>query len=156
MPVLEILLRKGTKKLGKVRIAIPSDDGKSISPHFGRCHYFVIYEIEGDKVSNREVRENLCCPHRANMCPKTVPVQTREFKQRIRNEAISEICNCHIIIGRYLNQRVIDNLNNNDIKVILVDEKDADVAIEKYLLGTLVEVENRQLCMYCKVNCLKV
>ena len=39
---------------------------------------------------------------------------------------------------------------------ILVDEKDADVAIEKYLLGTLVEVQNRQLCMCCKGDCLKI
>jgi len=153
---LEILLKKGSKKMGKVKIAIPSDDGKSISPHFGRCHYFVIYEIECNRINSRGVRENLCCPHRANMCPKTVSVQTSEFIQKIRNEVISEICNCHILMGRYLNQRVIDNLNNHDIKAILVDEKDADVAIEKYLLGTLVEVQNRQLCMCCKGDCLKI
>lgn len=55
-----------------------------------------------------------------------------------------------------MNQSVIDNLNSHNIKVILVDEKDADVAIEKYLLGILVEIQNQQFCMCCKANCLKI
>ncbi|MFB0526974.1 MAG: NifB/NifX family molybdenum-iron cluster-binding protein [bacterium] len=142
--------------MDKVKIAIPSDNGKSISPHFGRCRYFIIYEIEGNRISSRTVRENLCCPHRANICPKTVSVQTREFIERIRNEVVSEIRNCQLLIGRYMNQSAINNLNSQNIKVILVDEKDENVAIEKYLMGILVETQNQQLCMCCKANCLKI
>lgn len=55
-----------------------------------------------------------------------------------------------------MNQSVIDNLNSHNIKVILVDEKDANVAIEKYLLGILVEIQNQQFCMCCQANCLKI
>jgi len=140
----------------KVKIAIPSDDGKSISPHFGRCRCFIIYEIEGNKIKNRTVRENLCCPHRVNVCPKTVSVQTREFIERIQNEVLSEIRNCQVLIGRYMNQSAIDNLNSHNVKIVLVDEKEADVAIEKYLLGALVEIQDQQFCMCCQANCLKV
>ena len=149
-------VKERLKKLDRVKIAIPSDDGKSISPHFGRCCCFIIYEVEGNKVNSRTIRENLCCPHRANICPKTVSVQTREFVERIRNEATSEIRDCQILIGRYMNQSAIDNLNSHNIRVIQVDEKDADVAIEKYLLGILVKVQNQQFCMCCKANCLKI
>lgn len=55
-----------------------------------------------------------------------------------------------------MNQSAINNLNSQNIKVILVDEKDENVAIEKYLMGILVETQNQQLCMCCKANCLKI
>jgi len=142
--------------LDKVKIAIPSDDGESISPHFGRCRYFIIYEIEDNKIKSRTVRKNLCCPHRVNVCPKTVLVQTREFIERIRNEAVSGILDCQVMIGRYMNESAIDNLNSHNIRIVLVDEKEADVAIEKYLLGALVEIREQQFCMCCQANCLKI
>jgi len=149
-------LTKGRlKTMDKVKIAIPSDDGRRISPHFGRCCFFIIYEIEGKRVKSRTVRENVCCPHRSNICPKAVSFQTREFIERIRNEVVSEILDCQVMLGRYMNQSAIDNLKSHNIKVILVDEKDADIAIEKYLLGILVEIQNQQFCMCCKVSCLK-
>lgn len=149
-------IKERSKKVERVKIAIPSDDGRNISPHFGRCRYFIIYEIEGNKVNSKTVRDNLCCPHRANICPKTVSVQTSEFIETIRNEVVSEIRNCQVLIGRYMNQSAIHNLSSHNIKVILVDEKDADVAIDKYLLGILVKSQNRQFCMCCKANCLKI
>jgi len=148
--------KERSKKLDKVKIAIPSDDGKSISSHFGRCCCFIIYEIEGNEVNSRIVRENFFCPHRVNICPKTVLVQTREFIERIRNEAVSGILDCQVMIGRYINQSAIDNLNSHNIKIVLVDEKEADVAIEKYLLSALVEIQNQQFCICCQANCLKI
>ncbi|ABS61290.1 NifB/NifX family molybdenum-iron cluster-binding protein [Fervidobacterium nodosum] len=42
-----------------VRIAIPTDDGKTVASHFGRAEYFVIVEIEGDKELSRKLSENL-------------------------------------------------------------------------------------------------
>ena len=46
-----------------MKIAIVSDDGKTISAHFGRSRGFVIFEIEDSKVKNQEYRENTFTGH---------------------------------------------------------------------------------------------
>lgn len=41
-----------------MRIAVPTNDGKSISEHFGRSASFLVFEVENDQVKNRETRAN--------------------------------------------------------------------------------------------------
>ncbi|MDH4222286.1 MAG: NifB/NifX family molybdenum-iron cluster-binding protein [candidate division Zixibacteria bacterium] len=40
-----------------MKVAI-STDGQHVSPHFGRCHYFTIVEMEEGKVLSREIINN--------------------------------------------------------------------------------------------------
>jgi len=139
-----------------MKIAIPSDDGRNISSHFGRCRYFIIYEIEDNRVKSRKVKENVCCPHRSNICPKTVSIQTKEFIETIQNQVVSEIVDCRVMIGRYMNENAVDNLKSHNVKVVLVEEKEAEAAIEKYLMGVLPGIEYHQNCTCCKAKCLKI
>lgn len=46
-----------------MKIAIPSDDGKIISSHFGRTKGFVIFEVEGKEIKSREYRLNIFTGH---------------------------------------------------------------------------------------------
>lgn len=45
--------------MGKVRLAIPTDDGVTVAPHFGRAKYFVLVELEEGKEVSRTLVENL-------------------------------------------------------------------------------------------------
>lgn len=40
-----------------MKVAI-SSDGNYVSPHFGRCPFFTIVEIEGEKILNKETIDN--------------------------------------------------------------------------------------------------
>jgi predicted Fe-Mo cluster-binding NifX family protein len=51
-----------------MKIAVASTDGASISHHFGRSLYFLVYEIEGNKVINQEKRENTATAHAKGEC----------------------------------------------------------------------------------------
>jgi len=42
-----------------MRIAIPTDDGRTVANHFGRAMYFMIVEIEDGKEVSRKLSENL-------------------------------------------------------------------------------------------------
>jgi len=141
--------------VNKMKIAIPSDDGRNIALHFGRSRNMIIYDIENNKINNREVRDNKYCPHRNDICLKTVSKQSAEYIERICNKAISGIYDCQVFIGRHMNKVAIDNLTSHNIKVLIVDEKDADTAVEKYLLDILVEVENPLSYMCSKTQCIK-
>ncbi len=41
-----------------MRVALPTNDGVSISPHFGRSAGFLVFEIEDGRIMSRELREN--------------------------------------------------------------------------------------------------
>jgi predicted Fe-Mo cluster-binding NifX family protein len=41
-----------------MRIAVPTNDGKTISEHFGRSAAFLVFEIENGQIKNREMRTN--------------------------------------------------------------------------------------------------
>ena len=42
-----------------MKVAIASDDGKNISQHFGRAPFYIVYTIEDDKVTSKEVRDKI-------------------------------------------------------------------------------------------------
>ena len=41
-----------------MRIAVPTNDGTSISEHFGRSAAFLVFETENAQIKSREVRAN--------------------------------------------------------------------------------------------------
>jgi len=41
-----------------LKIAISTDEGNFVSPHFGRCPYFTIIEIEDKKILSKEIIKN--------------------------------------------------------------------------------------------------
>lgn len=42
-----------------IRLAIPTDDGKTVASHFGMAQFFMLVEIDGDKEFSRKLVENL-------------------------------------------------------------------------------------------------
>ena len=40
------------------KLAIATDDQKRVTGHIGRCRGFMIYEIDGEKVINKELRSD--------------------------------------------------------------------------------------------------
>ena len=40
-----------------MRLAFASDDGKTISAHFGKCSCFIVYSVEEGKVTGKEIRQ---------------------------------------------------------------------------------------------------
>jgi len=43
-------------KMSQTKIAIPTDDGKTISRHFGQAQFFQVVTIENEKVVHSEMR----------------------------------------------------------------------------------------------------
>ena len=41
----------------KIKVAVPTDDGETISKHFGQARYFKVFRLENNLVENVEMRE---------------------------------------------------------------------------------------------------
>jgi predicted Fe-Mo cluster-binding NifX family protein len=50
-----------SNKENPMKIAVPSDDGLTVSGHFGRCRDFLVFEIEGNEVRQLAARPNGGC-----------------------------------------------------------------------------------------------
>jgi predicted Fe-Mo cluster-binding NifX family protein len=46
-----------------MKIAVATEDGRTISHHFGRSPFFAIYEVEDGKIINKEMRPNTFTGH---------------------------------------------------------------------------------------------
>jgi predicted Fe-Mo cluster-binding NifX family protein len=51
--------KSNLKEVLGVKIAIPTDDGKTVASHFGRAEYFMIVELQDGKEIARRLSENL-------------------------------------------------------------------------------------------------
>ncbi len=49
-----------------MKIAVITENGKTISQHFGRAPYYLVFTIEDGKITNREMREKMGHQHFAN------------------------------------------------------------------------------------------
>lgn len=51
-----------------MKIAVASADGVSVSQHFGQCQGFIVFTVEGNKVTGRELKSITETPHNEGVC----------------------------------------------------------------------------------------
>lgn len=118
-----------------MKIAIASDDGKFISPHFGRTEGFVIFEVQGEEVKSSEFRPNSFTGHAPGM--KDLP---RADKHKTIIEALKD---CDVVISRGMGRRLYTELKEAGINAIITDEDSVERALELYIKGMLKDYPDR-------------
>jgi len=102
-----------------VKVAIASDKG-NVSEHFGFCEEFIIYEIEENKIKNREVLKN--------------PGHTPGFLPKFLKEK-----NIDVVIVKGIGPRALELLQSEGIKVISNISGNERNVIKKFLENKLKE-----------------
>ena len=117
-----------------MRIAVATDDGASISMHFGRSAGFIIFDIDDGIAKRLEQRENISTPHAQGMCG-----HGHETGGHHSHEAIADaLKDCQAVICHGMGQRAFVDLEAKGIKAIIVSEDlTADAAAGQYAQGGL-------------------
>ena len=124
-----------------MKIATITEDGKTISQHFGRAPYYLVLTIEDGKVVNREMREKLghgqfgghseeAHGHRHGND------ETSHAKHTSMAEAISD---CKIVLCGGMGMGAYESMRLLGITPIVTDIKEIDEAIRSYLDDKLVD-----------------
>lgn len=117
-----------------MKIAIASDDEKTISSHFGRARGFVVFDIEGNEIKGREYRLNTFSGHARG---------SEEEHESDHHKAILNALNdCKVVISKGMGKRIYDDLKSIGIEVYITDETDVKRALELYINGKLVNKPN--------------
>jgi predicted Fe-Mo cluster-binding NifX family protein len=99
-----------------VKIAVASEDGVSISQHFGRSRCFLVYEVDDQKILGYSVRDNTFTAHARGECQEGV-----EHNHQHGHAAIVEaLKDCEAVLCYGMGWRAAEELKQNGIQAFLV------------------------------------
>ncbi|MGD9487600.1 MAG: DUF134 domain-containing protein [Calditrichaceae bacterium] len=139
-------LSKGDN-MGQTKIAFSTNNGKTITGHMGRTKHFLIVTINGNKITDRTMVENL-------MKHDDHPHHEHDHEQghgqghhhdhghshHSHTDLIKTLEGCSAVFTRTAGPRLIEELKANNIKCYFVDNPDVDTTLEK-LINNQLEVE---------------
>jgi predicted Fe-Mo cluster-binding NifX family protein len=115
----------------EMKIAVASDDGKTIAGHFGRVRGFVICSIEEGKVKSSEYRPNTFTGHARGL-------EGADHGIDRHGPILEALSDCRAVISGGMGRRIQEDLARANIEVFVTEHGDVESAVESYLSGRLV------------------
>ena len=125
-----------------MKIAIITDDGKTISQHFGRARYYAVLIIENGEIIQREMRDKLGHQHFASESHGNEPVQRHGFdpaSQSRHGQMAEAITDCEALICRGMGAGAYESMKERGIRPTVTDVEAVDDAALAYAAGNLID-----------------
>jgi predicted Fe-Mo cluster-binding NifX family protein len=122
-----------------MKIAVITDDGKSISQHFGRAQYYSVLTIEDGKIVNREMRSKLGHnqfsgePHEHHGTSHGLDAASHDR----HSQMAGTISDCQVILCGGMGTGAYQSMRMLNIQPIVTDYQDIDAAVQAYMDGTI-------------------
>lgn len=126
-----------------MKIAIVSDDGITISQHFGRARFYVVVTVNDGQIASREKRDKLGHAHFAGTAhdegddPRGHGFGTAAQDRHARMTAT--IRDCEVLLARGMGRGAYESILQAGIRPIVTDMVSIDDAVQAYLKGHLVD-----------------
>lgn len=117
-----------------MKIAIATNDRKSVTGHLGRCRAFMVFEIEGEKIVHNEVRENVFTSHRLG---EQQHHHHGEGEGNCHTRLANGLKDCTYLISSGGGWRVVEDLKKHNITTLFTNEELIDNAVAKFMRGQL-------------------
>jgi predicted Fe-Mo cluster-binding NifX family protein len=116
-----------------MRIAIPTNDGTSISEHFGRSAAFLIFETENGQIKGRAMKTN-GAHHAQGACGH----HSAESKPHSHSGIVAALKGCEVVICAVMGSRAAEALKANGVAQIVVTAPGpAEETVSAFLAGKL-------------------
>ncbi len=126
-----------------MKIAIPSDNGKTISSHFGRAKGFLLVEVEGDKVKSEEYIPNTITGHAQHSDNESVEHSHRHTHSLdVHERVVQRFSDIDVVISGGMGYGMKGRLDSAGIQTIFTSEKDIKKVLSLFLQGTLQNEDN--------------
>jgi predicted Fe-Mo cluster-binding NifX family protein len=127
----------------KMKIAVITEDGKTISQHFGRAPYYLVATVEDGKIVGRETREKLGHAQFANQPhPEEIPGQLHGMDAASHNKHLQmaeTITDCEALLCRGMGMGAYESMKARNIRPVVTDIADIDEAVIAYVNGQLLD-----------------
>lgn len=126
-----------------MKIAAVSEDGMTISQHFGRAPLYVVVTVADGKIVSRETRDKMGHAqfggehepdgHAAD--PRGHGFDPAAQNRHARMAAA--IADCEVLLARGMGSGAYESLKQANIRPIITDVAEIDEAVQAYLRGNL-------------------
>jgi len=129
-----------------MKIAIITDDGKTVSKHFGRAQYYLVVEVLEGKEIGRDLREK-AGHHNFSKAEKIQNQPSGEHgldaaAQSRHTAMLKSILDCEVVIAGGMGRGAEQNLIESGKQVIMIHQEDVEEVIEDFLKGDLKNAED--------------
>ena len=115
-----------------MKIAIPTDDGVTISAHFGHATYFLVADIEAGQVVSKTLRERPGNGHHEHHEHHHDHAHHQGHGPANKFQPIRD---CDVIMSRGMGQPAVNYAESLGMKVVLTDHKRIDDALAEAAQG---------------------
>jgi predicted Fe-Mo cluster-binding NifX family protein len=138
--VAGILILINQKKDNQMKIAVITDDGNTISQHFGRAPYYMVFTIEEGKITNREMRNKMGHnqfagePHEEHHGASHGQDPASHDKHV---QMANSIADCQVLLCGGMGMGAYVSMQQLNIKPIVTDFQEIDAAVQAYIDGKI-------------------
>lgn len=130
-----------------MKIAVITDDGTTISQHFGRAPYYLVATIENGQIVERELRDKLGHTHFKNQPhPEEQPGQLHGMDAASHNKHLQmaeAIADCEALLCRGMGMGAYESMKAYGIRPIVTDIPVIEEAVKAFIEGHLVDHVDR-------------
>jgi predicted Fe-Mo cluster-binding NifX family protein len=128
-----------------MKIAVISDDGVSVSQHFGRAAYYYVFSIENGNIATREQRPKLGHSHFSGQTDQANQNQPHSHHgddpaaQSRHIQMAETISDCEALIAGGMGRGAYNSLLGVKIKPIITDIESIEEAVQAFIQGTIID-----------------
>ena len=130
-----------------MKIAAITEDGKTISQHFGRARYYQVLTIEEGRIVDRHLREKLGHAHFANEPhepgPPGQPHGMDPAAQNRHARMAESIADCEALLCGGMGMGAYQSMKERGIRPIVTDIESIEEAAMAYVEGRIVDQIDR-------------
>jgi transcriptional regulator with XRE-family HTH domain/predicted Fe-Mo cluster-binding NifX family protein len=131
------------KKELTMKIAVITEDGKTISQHFGQAHYYLVLTIEEGKIIGREMRDKMghnqfsTQPHAEGAQGAGHGLDSASHDKHVNMaEAIAD---CKALLCGGMGMGAYDSMRRLNIQPVVTELRDIDAAAQAFVDGKLID-----------------
>jgi len=129
-----------------MKIAVITEDGTTISQHFGRAPLYVVVTVEDGKIVSKETRNKTGHHTFAAHHPDSTPDEKHGYGagSQVRHASMAEtISDCQVLIAGGMGWGAYESLKSLNIEAVVTDVVSIDEAVKLYLEGKLPNLMER-------------
>ena len=129
-----------------MKIAAITEDGTTISQHFGRAPLYLVVTVEDGKVTNKETRSKTGHHTFAAHHPDLAPGERHGYDAgaQTRHASMAEtIADCQVLIAGGMGWGAYESLKSYNIEPVVTDVENVDEAVKLYIEGKLTNLMER-------------
>jgi predicted Fe-Mo cluster-binding NifX family protein len=123
-------------------IAIATDDGETVSSHFGRARFYEVLNFSDGRVTKRERREK-AGHHSFEQTESNHDHHSGEAHDHRHRTMVSPILDCQVVIVRGMGQGAVEHLRQSNLIPILTELHTIEEVIGAISAGSLLSDPRR-------------